>query len=60
MSKTLHFLKKLYKTICITANLAMARTFGKYVYSGWDGDTAYARYTWRGKDWKITTSAYSE
>lgn len=56
----MHFAKKLYSTIRIVTNLALARTFGKYIHSGWDGTTEYARYKWRGKEWIISTSAVIE
>jgi hypothetical protein len=56
----MHFAKKLYSTIKIISNLALARTFGTYIHSGWDGTIAYARYKWRGKEWIIPTSSVCE
>lgn len=49
---------KLLKTIKIAATLAMARTFGRYVNSGWNGDFEYARYAWRGQEWCIPLTPY--
>lgn len=44
---------KLASTIKICACLFMARTFGEYLYSGWDGVVDYHRYAWRGREWII-------
>lgn len=52
-----HFLHKLSGTIAMLACLFMARMFGEYRHSGWDGVIHYARYTWRGREWIIPTSA---
>lgn len=51
-----HFLRKLRSTTRLLANLWMARTFGEYVHSGWNGQVEYARYRWRGQEWLIPTS----
>jgi hypothetical protein len=51
----MHFIVKLFKTFKILYYLGMARTFGNYVHSGWDGETEYARYYWRGREWIIPT-----
>lgn len=55
MSDVLHALKKLRGTLGILANLGLARTFGAYQYSGWNGEVNFARYHWRGRDWLIPT-----
>jgi hypothetical protein len=44
---------KLRSTIRITASIFMARTFGQYLHSGWDGKIDYAKYRWRGQEWII-------
>jgi hypothetical protein len=46
-------MRKLFDTIRICACLFMARTFGEYLHSGWDGAVEYHRYAWRGKEWSI-------
>jgi hypothetical protein len=51
-----HFCRKLMGTVRILSDLGMARTFGKYEHSGWNGDISYAQYRWRGKTWIIPTS----
>jgi len=51
-----HALAKLIKTMRICATLFMARTFGEYEHSGWNGDHDYVQYNWRGKSWRIPTS----
>lgn len=55
-----HFLCKLGSTVRILYCLAMARTFGEYHYSSWTDGINYARYSWRGKDWIVPTSAVEE
>lgn len=50
-----HFIRKLASTVRILTCLGMARTFGQYQHSGWDGDINYARYSWRGREWIIPT-----
>jgi len=52
-----HALHKLCSTVAMLFCLFMARTFGKYQHSGWDGVIEYARYSWRGKEWVFPTSA---
>lgn len=42
---------KLLKTLKIAFTLVLARTFGKYIHSGWDGLSEYALYEWRGQEW---------
>lgn len=51
---------KVLRTIKMLYCLFMARTFGQYRHSGWDGTIEYARYTWRGQDWIIPTSPVDE
>jgi hypothetical protein len=53
----MHFTHKLGRTVGMLFCLFMARMFGEYRHSGWDGAISYARYTWRGKEWIIPTSA---
>lgn len=55
-----HFLHKLTGTLAMLFCLFMARMFGEYRNSGWDGVITYARYTWRGKEWIFPTSAVDE
>lgn len=49
----LHALKKFGSTLAICARIIMARTFGDYVHSGWNGQSDYCRYRWRGNDYFI-------
>lgn len=49
-----HTVMKLRSTLGIIATLFMARTFGKYQHSAYDG-FGYAIYHWRGRDWAIPT-----
>lgn len=46
-------MSRLLGTIKICACLFMARTFGDYLHSGWDGVIEYHRYAWRGEEWII-------
>jgi hypothetical protein len=50
-------LRKLRSTARILLALGLARTFGEYVHSGWNGEFDFTRYRWRGKEWIIPTSA---
>lgn len=52
-----HVLPKLRNTLRIVMTLAMARTFGRYRHSGWNGINSYACYAWRGREWSIPTAA---
>lgn len=52
-------LRKLKGSLKIAATLVLARTFGAYEHSGFDGKIEYARYTWRGRSWVIPTSPVS-
>ena len=49
----MHATKKLWGTLRIVATLALARTFGEYVHSAWDGKIHYTVYKWRGDKWLI-------
>lgn len=51
----MHFLRKLRSTLSILATLFMARTFGKYEFSCWNGESMRAIYTWRGERWAFPT-----
>jgi len=51
-----HFLHKLKGTLALLLCFFMARMFGEYRHSGWDGAIHYARYSWHGYDWIIPTS----
>ena len=53
----MHFLRKLRSTLSILATLFMARTFGRYEHTVFDGDMEYARYTWRGEVWAFPRTA---
>ena len=48
-----HAIKKFRSTLGICARIIMARTFGQYVHSGWNGQNDYARYRWRDRDYFI-------
>lgn len=50
-----HAIKKLGGTLAICWRILMARTFGKYINSGWDGICEYAEYQWRGHRVRIPT-----
>lgn len=49
-------MRKIANTIKICVTLFMARTFGRYVHSVWDGELDYAKYAWRGKTWAFPTA----
>jgi len=49
-------MRKFINTLSLAATLIAARTFGRYVHSGWNGDHEYAKYEWRGRFWRIPTS----
>jgi hypothetical protein len=51
----MHFTRKLGRTIRTLSCLFMARTFGEYHHTVWDGGFTYARYQWRGKVWAVPT-----
>jgi hypothetical protein len=46
-------MQKLWHTMKLAGCMVMARTFGKYEISGWDGTVDFAVYRWRGKSWFI-------
>lgn len=56
----MHFIRKLLRTIRVMSCLGMARMFGEYRHSGWNGEFNYARYVWRGKEWIIPTGPVNE
>ena len=47
---------KLINSLGIATRLVLARTFGEYVHSGWDGTRDYCKYRWRGRVYLIPTS----
>lgn len=49
-------MSKIISTIKIGITLMMARTFGTYVHTVWNGQFDYARYEWRGKSWAFPTT----
>ncbi len=51
---------KLRSTVSILITLGLARTFGVYDTSIWDGQMHYARYRWRGRLWAFPTSPIKE
>lgn len=53
-----YFIWKSVRTLRMFATLYMARMFGTYRHSAWNGEFEYARYTWRGKDWAIPTGPF--
>lgn len=56
------FLKtmKFFKTVRIVFVLLMARTFGSYKFSGWNGHCHYCVYEFWGKVWFVPLSDYTE
>lgn len=44
-------MSKLASTIRLCTTLFLARTFGTYEHSIWNGQFEYHRYTWRGQSW---------
>ena len=46
-------MRKFFQTLRIAATLVMARTFGRYVHSGWDGYHDFSKYEWRGRVWHV-------
>ena len=51
---------KLFNTLKIVIILALARTFGHYHRSGWNGYYHYAVYTWRDKTWVFPTTSMKD
>ena len=56
MSNLMFHAEKLGRTLRLAFTLVMARTFGRYIHSGWNGQHNYASYEWRGRVWLIPTS----
>lgn len=50
-------MKKFALTLKIAFTLIMARTFGRYIISGWNGEFEYAKYEWRGHEWCVPLTA---
>ena len=46
---------KLVNTLELCITMFLARTFGRYEHSVWNGEFEYARYSWRGKVWAFPT-----
>ena len=53
-------MKKLFNTIGVCFTLFLARTFGTYIESGWNGIHDYAIYKWRGKSYTFPLSENDE
>lgn len=51
---------KLLNTLRILVCLGLARMFGEYQHSGWNGDCNFARYRWCGKEWIVPTSPVND
>lgn len=49
-------MRKFTNTLGIAARIVLARTFGQYVHSGWDGTRDYCKYKWREQVFLIPTS----
>lgn len=49
-------MSKLWHTLKMAGRMTMARTFGEYETSGWDGNVDFAIYRWRGRSWFIPLS----
>ncbi len=58
--ETAHSLRKAFSTAKILFCLGMARTFGVYVHTVWNGQFDYAVYRWRGKTWAIPTATIED
>lgn len=56
----MHSLRKLRSTLRICAALFLARTFGDYRHTIWNGDFEYAVYNWRGDMWAVPTKAMED
>ena len=50
-------ISKFWHTLRLAGCMIMARTFGEYVNSGWNGDVDFAVYRWRGRCWFIPLGA---
>ena len=49
-------MSKLLSTTRLCATLFLARTFGRYEHTVWNGEFEYHRYSWRGKVWAFPAS----
>ena len=45
--------RKFWNTLKLAGCMIMARTFGQYMHSRWNGEVNGAVYTWRGRCWFI-------
>jgi hypothetical protein len=52
--------RKFIQTIKICSNLFMARTFGEYIHSGWNGRFDYVSYRWRNRVYDIPKGPVDE
>lgn len=52
--------KKAWQTFKICKTLFMARTFGEYKHSGWNGRFDYCSYRYKGRTYDIPMSPASE
>ena len=59
MMNIAHTALKLGRALKMLGILFLARMFGQYVHSAWDG-FHYARYRWRGREYAFPTSAFDE
>jgi hypothetical protein len=57
---TRHTLKKLCSTLRIATTLILARTFGHYEHSEFNGEFNLAKYKYHGKYWAFPTSPYEQ
>ena len=57
--KFFHF-RKFVSSVCICSTLLLARTFGRYVHTIFDGRLTYAEYEWRGQRYAIPTEPLKE
>ena len=49
-------MSKLLNTTRLCATLFLARTFGRYEHTVWNGEFEYHRYAWRGQSWAFPVS----
>lgn len=56
----IHAVKKLPSTLRMLFCLGMARTFGSYKHTIWNGEFDYAVYEWRGERWAFPTEAMGD
>lgn len=55
-----HTIRKFASSVRVAWCSLMARTFGVYVHSGWDGVNEYSQYRWRDQEWRIPTFMFYE